>query len=90
MRPLTAFHPTIDDGFACRAQDESAAEVAGRGKESLLQAAAAEAEAVVQRVFQEELGVAVPLEVDALQPAGPMGALRPRQVEPAHCLRRCL
>lgn len=57
-----------------RAQDESAAEKAGRGKEAQLEAAAAEAKAAVERVFQDELGVTVPLEVDALQPSGPMGA----------------
>ena len=56
------------------AQDESAADAAGPSKEARLEAAAAEAEAAVARVFQEELGVTVPLEVDALQPAGPMGA----------------
>jgi len=55
-------------------QDESAADAAGPSKEARLEAAAAEAEAAVARVFQDELGVTVPLEVDALQPAGPMGA----------------
>ncbi len=58
------------------AQDESAADAAGPSKEARLEAAAAEAEVAVARVFQEELGVTVPLEVDALQPAGPMGAAR--------------
>ena len=56
------------------AQDEAAAEAAGRSKEAQLEAVAAEAEAAVKRVFQEELRIAVPLEVDALQPSGPMGA----------------
>jgi hypothetical protein len=79
----------LDIPRAHDAQDEGAVEASGCGRESLLEAAAAEAEAVVQRVFQEELGVAVPLEVDALQPSGPMGALDSAPSSALSSLREC-
>ena len=69
-------------------QDESAADAAGLSKEAQLEAAAAEAEAAVKRVFQDELGR------DAAAGGGRAAAIRPHGCGSATILlsshrRRC-